>query len=186
MDGANIGIIRHAGGLSLQKRNSLVGPSEHAQFDFFNDWALRQNYNKLMDLPLNLTLYGELMYAVHSIYYDSLPDYVLIFDVWDGKRFLSYPERKQLCDLFGLSSVPLVAEGSFTKEQVLKMVPKHSRYGESCEGIVIKRYAKNIYRKAKVVRPEFIKAIEESDHWTETAVRRNSVIPVEVMEDLDG
>ncbi len=35
MDGANVGIIRHKNGFALQKRGSLVGPSEHEQFEFF-------------------------------------------------------------------------------------------------------------------------------------------------------
>jgi len=186
MDGANVGIIRHAGGISLQKRNSLVGPSEHEQFDFFNNWALYQNYEKLMAVPLNHILYGELLYAVHNIYYDSLPDYVLIFDIWDGHKFLAYPERKALCEMFGLVSAPLVAEGSFTKNQVMKLVPAYSRYGQTCEGVVIKRYAKTAYRKAKVVRPEFIKRLDESEHWSEYQAKKNGTTPIDFMEALNG
>ena len=80
MDGANVGIIRHKKGFSLQKRGSLVGQSEHEQFQYFHAWANRIKYDNIMSVPPNHLLYGELLYAVHTIYYDNLPDYFLVFD----------------------------------------------------------------------------------------------------------
>ncbi|MDX1373068.1 MAG: RNA ligase family protein, partial [Nitrososphaeraceae archaeon] len=73
MDGANVGIIRHESGFNLQKRGSLVGQSEHPQFQMFRAWANSRKYNNIMDLPVGFILYGELLYAVHSIWYNRLP-----------------------------------------------------------------------------------------------------------------
>jgi len=176
MDGANTGIIRHSKGFSLQKRNSLVGPSVHAQFDFFYNWAYQQNYEKIMSLPEGVIVYGELLYAVHSIYYDRLPDYFLVFDVRQGKKWFDYEARKEFCETHGFHMVPLIASGGFTKEEIKSSVPTQSAYGDTAEGIVVKRYAKHGYFRAKIVRPEFQKMIEEDDtHWSLAPVKRNKL-----------
>ncbi len=175
MDGANVGIIRHKNGFSLQKRGSLVGQSEHEQFGWFHNWANLQNYEKLMRLPINHIVYGELLYAVHTIVYDKLPSYVLIFDVWDGYNFLNYEKRKEFCEKYEFHMVPLINYGSFTKDQIINMMPVKSLYGDTAEGIVIKRYRKGEYLKAKLVKPEFIKTLNESEHWTKYNIRKNKL-----------
>lgn len=178
MDGANVGIIRHKKGFHLQKRGSLVGQSEHEQFGFFHNWANVQHYTKIMNVPPGFLIYGELLYAVHSIYYDKLPDYVLIFDVMEDGEFLSYNDRIEFCKKYEFHSVPLIDYGHHTKETVMKLVPKESAYGEMAEGIVVKRYAKNGYTRGKIVKPEFQKILEESEHWTEYHIRRNKVVVI--------
>lgn len=178
MDGSNTGIIRHHKGFVLQNRNSLVGPSVHEQFDFFHNWANVQNYNKIMAVPENTLIYGELLYAVHTIYYDRLPDYFLVFDVRQNGSWLNYVDRAVFCATYGFSMVPLIATGSFTAEQLKKLVPAKSAYGDMSEGIVVKRYAKHGYFRGKIVKPEFIKTLEESDHWTKYNVERNKVVGV--------
>lgn len=176
LDGANTGIVRHKKGFHLQKRGSLVGQSEHEQFGYFHNWANVQNWEKIMTLPVGHILYGELLYATHTIYYDKLPDYWLCFDVWDGERFLTYDERAAFCLTHGFQMVPLVARGVFTKDEILKMVPKESAYGEIAEGIVVKRYTKRNYTRAKFVKPEFQKTMEESDHWTHGPFKVNKLV----------
>lgn len=175
-DGSNVGIVRHRKGFALQKRNSLVGPSVHEQFDFFYSWANNMNYERIMSVPENTLIYGELLYAVHTIYYSRLPDYVLVFDVRQNGSWMNYDERKEFCERHGFHMVPLVARGTFTKDELMNLVPKVSAYGDEAEGIVVKRYAKHGYFKGKIVKPGFIKQLEESDHWTTYKVRRNTVI----------
>lgn len=180
MDGSNIGIIRHNKGFSLQKRNSLVGPSEHEQFSFFNNWAHQQKYEQIMSLPVGTLLYGELLYATHTIYYDKLPEYVLIFDAKQDGDWLDYDDRKHLCESHGFTMVPLVGRGNFSKNDVEGMVPEASAYGPIAEGIVIKRYAKHGYFRGKLVKPGFMKQIEESDNkWPTFNIPRNKLGTVE-------
>ena len=177
MDGANIGIIRHKKGFHLQKRGSLVGPSEHEQFQFFHNWAQHQNYEKLMKLPVGYTVYGELLYAVHNIHYDRLPDWVLVFDIWNSKKskYLGYEARSDFCEEHELQMVPLLGEGYFEVGELAEMLPEESRYGPVAEGIVLKRYRKGECRRAKIVKPEFIKQLDESDHWARQEVKRNKL-----------
>lgn len=178
MDGSNVGIIRHSKGFALQKRNSLVGPSTHEQFDFFYNWANHKNYEKIMKVPKRTIIYGELLYAVHTIFYDRLPDHVLVFDVYQNGKWMNYDERREFCSEYEFHMVPLIADGIFTKDEIRDMMPKESAYGEYAEGMVVKRYAKHGYFRAKVVKPEFKKKIEESDeHWSTKIVTKQRLAP---------
>jgi ATP-dependent RNA circularization protein (DNA/RNA ligase family) len=177
MDGANAGIIRHKKGFSLQKRGSLVGQSEHEQFQYFHAWANRMKYDNIMSVPPWYLIYGELLYAVHTIYYDSLPDYFLVFDILDLKKdhWMCREEKEDFCGQFGFDIVPLVAEGYFNIDDLYDLMPKESAFGEVAEGMVIKRYRKKEYLRGKIVKPQFIKTIEESEHWTKYNIRKNKL-----------
>jgi len=176
MDGANVGIIRHKKGFHLQKRGSLVGPSEHKQFQYFHAWANQKMYANIMNIPMNYIFYGELLYAVHTIYYDKLPDYVLIFDVWDGEKYLNWVERNDICNELGFHRVPLIAYDYFYPKSVEMTIPGPSAYGDVAEGIVIKKYTKSgEYYRGKIVKPEFVKEMEESDHWMHKEVKTNKL-----------
>lgn len=176
MDGSNVGIIRHAKGFSLQKRNSLVGTSVHAQFDFFHGWAHGEAYERIMSVPSNTLIYGELLYATHHIHYDQLPELFLVFDVRRGKKWMKYNERSEFCEKYGFHTVPLVAEGNFAKDDLRDIVPERSAHGPECEGVVVKRYAKHGYFRGKIVKPGFIKALNDDDfHWSRKEVTRNKL-----------
>jgi len=176
MDGANVGIIRHKNGFMLQKRGSLVGQSEHEQFQYLYNWANRIKYDNIMAVPSGYLIYGEWCYAVHCIYYDRLPDYFLVLDILkDKKRWLSREERDEFCAKYEFTSVPLIAEGYFNITDLYDLIPKESAYGDIAEGIVLKRYRKKEYIRGKIVKPEFIKTLEESDHWTRHSIKENKL-----------
>jgi ATP-dependent RNA circularization protein (DNA/RNA ligase family) len=175
MDGANVGIIRHKKGFHLQKRGSLMGQGEHEQFGFFYNWAYRQNYEKLTKLPMHYLVYGELVYATHTIYYDRLPDFFLAFDIFTGQKGLNYEDRNTFCRDYGFHQVPLIAKGGFLKTDLFNLIPNKSVYGEVAEEIVVKRYRKNEYLRGKIVKAEFIKQLDESDHWMNSNVKRNKL-----------
>jgi hypothetical protein len=68
-------------------------------------------------------MYGEWMYAKHSIYYDLLPHYFMEFDVFDRETgcFLDTPSRHSLLSSLPISSVPVLASGIFNnKEDIIR------------------------------------------------------------------
>lgn len=177
LDGANTGVVRHKQGFTLQKRGSLVGPSEHAQFNYFHSWANRDKYDQIMKMPVGHIVYTELLYSVHHIYYDKLPDYVIVIDVWNGRKYLNRKEKERFCQIYDLVVVPLIGEGHFKKDRLFELIPSESAYGEQIEGIVIKKYHKKnkLYLKGKIVLPDFINALQGSKHWTRKPLGRNKV-----------
>lgn len=177
LDGANTGVVRHKKGFTLQKRGSLVGPSEHEQFNYFHSWANRMKYDNLMSIPKGHIVYTELLYTIHHIYYDKLPDYVIVIDVWNGRKYLNRKEKERFCEIYELCIVPLVGRDHFNKDELFDLIPQKSAFGGAIEGIVVKKYRKNkLYMKGKIVLPDFIKALNESVHWMKKPHRRNDLV----------
>jgi ATP-dependent RNA circularization protein (DNA/RNA ligase family) len=175
MDGANSGIIRHKQGFTLQKRGSLVGQSEHEQFGRLHNWANVEKYDNIMAIPIGYLIYGEWMYAQHHIFYNKLPDYFLVIDILKRGKFLNRQQRREFCTEYGFYQVPLLAEGYFTVADLVNLMPVVSMYGDRAEGIVVKRYRKKEYMRGKIVWPEFVKELDESEHWTRKGLQINEL-----------
>lgn len=175
LDGANTGIIRHKRGFHLQKRGSLVGQSEHEQFQFFHAWSHSTAWERIMSLPVGYIVYGEWLRCIHTVYYDRLPDWFISFDVWDGRKFLDRDDRDEFCEKYGFVNVPLVARGYFEVDEIPGLIPDHSAYGDFAEGVVIKKYhKKRNFMKGKWLRPEFSEKMDEK-HWKTLPVRYNEL-----------
>ena len=60
-------------------------------------------------LPDNIQLFGENMFAVHSIEYDGLSSFLYVFAALEnGVKWLSWDDVTDLADSLGLSTAPLV------------------------------------------------------------------------------
>ena len=57
-------------------------------------------------------MFGEWLYAKHSIHYTQLPSYFISFDLFDRKenKFYSRRERNRILDETTLPYVPLIQE----------------------------------------------------------------------------
>lgn len=115
VDGANAAIsFGPEGELRLQSRGHyLRGGGAEAQFDLFKTWAQAYVQAFREVLGQRYVLYGEWLYAKHTVFYDALPHYFLEFDAYDRERkvFLATPERARLCEGLPLASVPVLASG---------------------------------------------------------------------------
>ena len=175
LDGANVGIIRHKNGFKLQKRGSLVGQSEHDQFGYFHNWANYQNYYKIMSIPKRHIVYAELVYIIHHIYYNNLPDYVIVTDVWNGSNYLNRHDKEDFCYNHGLHVCPLINRGHFTIDELYYWMPTESVFGDRAEGMVVKRYRKKEHMRGKIVWPGFMKEIDEGEHWVRKPIKINKL-----------
>lgn len=178
VDGANVGIsVSEDGQLLVQNRGTYLRPGEcHVQFRDLFTWLSRGERDLIDMLSPSLMLFGEWCFAVHSIPYDRLPDWFLAFDVYDRAegRFWSTVRRNELVELLDIATVPLVARGQFSVDelkQLLDTTPSAVRDGPS-EGIYIRREDGDwLLMRAKLVRADFTQAIEE--HWSRAPIRRN-------------
>jgi hypothetical protein len=100
MDGANSAVsFDETGRLLLQSRGHFLngGPRE-AQFNLFKTWAhtyMSQLFDVLEDRYI---MYGEWLYAKHTVFYTDLPHYFLEFDIYDKQQdeFLNTERRRKL------------------------------------------------------------------------------------------
>ncbi|MDO5692375.1 MAG: RNA ligase family protein [Pseudomonadota bacterium] len=126
LDGANCGLSFSADGqLLLQSRGHyLVGGGSERQFNWLKPWAQAHADALLARLEDRWVLYGEAMYAKHSVWYDRLPHFLLEFDLLDRHtgRFLSTPRRQALLRGLPLVSVPVLYAGPMPTD--LKLLKK--------------------------------------------------------------
>jgi len=121
-------------------------------------------------------LFGEWCAARHSLGYDHLPDWFLLFDVYDKTqgRFWSVQRRNALAETYGFATVPCLLQGTTSLDHLklmLKETPSRYRSG-SLEGVVIRHDSQDwCEARAKLVRPDFTQAIEE--HWSRRRVEWN-------------
>jgi hypothetical protein len=115
LDGANAAIsVGPDGRLLLQSRGHyLAGGPRERHFDLFKQWAQSHTAAFRGALGARYILYGEWLYAKHTIFYDRLPHYFLEFDVLDKEQnlFLSTERRRALLQGLPLCSVPLLRTG---------------------------------------------------------------------------
>src|SRR6202012_2887914 len=117
----------------------LSGGPRERQFDLFKRWA-NHHQNALWDvLGARYVMYGEWLYARHTIRYDRLPHYFLEFDLLDREtgEFLSTERRRSILVASPGVSVPVLASGtirSFGKFLGLSLCAS----SEMMEGLYIK------------------------------------------------
>lgn len=176
IDGANIGIaVDSEGKLIAWNRGTLLGQKSHPQFAALWPW-LAQRQNLLVNaLGNNLILFGEWCFAKHSIHYTDLPDWFLVFDVYnrEDKKFWSVSKRNELAKELGLSVVPQIIKTKIDSVSDADNWIKRSCFA-SCkaEGIYIRfEEGENLVQRAKLVNPNFTQQI--SEHWSSKPLVRN-------------
>ena len=132
IDGANTGIsFSSEGDLLLQSRGHyLTGGAREKHYNLFKEWA-NHHVDTLFDiLGDRYILYGEWMYAKHTVFYDALPHYFFEFDIWDKQReiFLDTATRHAMLKDSPVLSVPVITERAFDKLEDLTSLIGHSRY----------------------------------------------------------
>lgn len=125
VDGANTGIsFSDDGELLLQSRGHyLTGGYRERHYNLFKQWANIHQDELFNVLGNRYIMYGEWLYAKHTVYYDSLPHYFLEFDIYDKENavFLDTESRRNLIKDLPVYSVPVLAKGKFNKmEDILK------------------------------------------------------------------
>lgn len=115
LDGANCALSFTPGGeLLLQSRGHyLSGGGRERQFALLWRWARAHEGRLLERLEDRYVMYGEWLYAKHSVSYDQLPHYFCEFDIYDKQAqcFLSTPRRHALLQGSPVVSVPVVHQG---------------------------------------------------------------------------
>ncbi len=132
VDGANSAVsFTPEGELRLQSRGHfLTGGSREKHYGLFKRWGAVQSEALRSALGSRYVMYGEWLYAKHSIYYDALPHYFMEFDILDRQtgRFLDTSARRSITDTLPVCSAAVLAEGIFdSPEEVLRYLGP-SRY----------------------------------------------------------
>lgn len=179
LDGANLGLsLAPDCCLRVQNRGQYLA-EPHGQFTRLPAWLAQHGDALRSALTPNLMLFGEWCAARHSLDYAALPDWFLLFDVYDRAegRFWSSARRNALARSAGLVTVPQVLHGKASVTMLKRLVAtKQSHYREGpLEGVVIRRESTDwCDARAKLIRPDFTQAI--STHWRKRVLEWNHIV----------
>lgn len=152
------------GECTVISKDNIHARSEDGYGKTWQTFMIRQCKSFQNDIPENMYVCGENLYAVHSIEYGSLSDYFYVFTIFFDNYVLSWEETEQWCDLLGVKTVPVI--GYFDK-LIQIPIPEKSSFGDVCEGYVVRNidkfhidnFSDNI---AKVVRENHV---QTNIHW---------------------
>ncbi len=133
MDGANSAVsFAEDGQLLLQSRGHyLLGGEREKQFHLFKTWAHIYTAALWDLLGSRYIMYGEWLYAKHTVFYTDLPHYFLEFDIFDRVtgEFLSTERRQAMLALTPcVVSVKVLYVGQCASKQALTALLTHSHF----------------------------------------------------------
>ena len=195
IDGTNVGMhFSDSGELVLQCRGHLVTEGMHPQYDLLKQWVAVKRDVLETTLEDRFILFGEWVYARHSIHYRKLTHYFFEFDIYDKQQevFLDLERRLALIEDTGAQTVPVVHRGKVSREDLEQLIgpsqfdayfqnPTTKQVDNLMEGLYLRTEAGGVVTgRAKFVRPEFVERIKQSTHW-----QHQRMVPNLLAEDVD-
>ncbi len=122
----------------------------------------------------NFVFFGEDLKIRHTIRYNKLPSFVIIYDIYckDCDVFVKRGEKETLCKKYGFDTIPLLFRGTINDQYTMDdyifrpfiLHDYKSKFGrENIEGITIKNYDKNLF--GKCIRAEFDQELEGQSNY---------------------
>ncbi len=195
LDGTNVGLHFEANGeMVLQCRGHLITEGMHPQYDLFKQWAAVKRNVLEAQLTDRYILFGEWLYARHSVAYRQLSHYFYEFDIYDkqAEGFLDLEQRIILIEGIGIETVPVIHTGRLDREDLADLIgpsqfdsqfenPVTKRTDGLMEGLYLRTEANGaVTGRAKFVRPEFVEKVKQSTHW-----QHQVMVPNELRADVD-
>lgn len=195
IDGTNVGIhFSDSSEMVLQCRGHLITEGMHPQYDLFKQWAAVKRRVLEETLENRFILFGEWVYARHSIHYRKLTHYFFEFDIYDKEEgvFLDLERRLALLDGTRIQTVPVVHSGSVSRGDLGDLIgpsrfdshfenPITRRADNLMEGLYVRTEADGfVTGRGKFVRPEFIEKVKQSTHW-----QHQRIVPNLLADDAD-
>jgi hypothetical protein len=125
----------------------------------------------------NYRICGEYLFATHSIFYNELPNYFLIFSAWENDICISWEETQKLALSFAIPIVPVLYDGIWSESKIKDCWTGISKFGGNQEGYVV-RLADSFLSKdfpisvAKYVRNNHV---QTDENWMMQPVIKNKL-----------
>lgn len=127
----------------------------------------------------NMRICGENLYAVHSVKYDNLKSYFMMFSMWIDNVCLSWDETMEYAGILGFETVPVIYDGVYDEKAIKEAFKPYEKTNEGYVVRLADEFTYGNFRKsiAKYVRPEFRQALNNSHgHWISKKIEKNGLI----------
>lgn len=134
-------------------------------------WARGHHARMAFNIPVGWRVCAENLYAKHSIAYDNLVSYLLVFSIWnETNRCLSWDETTDYCQLLDLKPVPLIYRGLWD-EKLVKNLPITG------EGYVVRVSRSFTFAEFRRVVGKYVRAnhVQTTHHWKAKMVEPNGL-----------
>jgi len=180
VDGAQMGLsVDENYKIKAQNRSHYVTSQSASQFKPLDKWIYQHQEALYQILDPDHILFGEWLYAKHSIAYNKLPDYFMAYDLFNKVEGKFY-NRDILEEKVKGTNIVLVREifrGKIKKEQdILAMLKMESAYATEgkLEGVYVKIFEGDyVKERSKIVRTDFLSG---NEHWTRGNLEPNTVV----------
>lgn len=167
------------------------GPPSHLSFDGLKALHAAVKHK----IPDDVQFFGEWCYARHSIEYNALPGYFLLFNVacypksrsndkfhTDGRVWYPWDMVEMYAEDIGVPTVPVLYKGKVDSESQLKeLVESFMNQPSSCGGIregVVARVAdtfKELEFPSCVMKCVRANHVQTSEHWKDQEIIKNKL-----------
>ena len=143
-------------------------------------WARALQAQIGWQIPVGWRVCGENLYAKHSIAYEGLPTFLMVFSIWnDRNRCLSWDETITWTSLLGLQPVPVLFRGPWDEDAIRQfdvIGPNASR-----EGYVVRPAREFAFGEFRKVVGKYVRAghVQTSHGWKRQRVVPNKLGPRE-------
>jgi hypothetical protein len=169
LDGENSTL--YSSHLYARSIDSKDHPSRH--------WLKQLHSSIKFDIPDGWRICGENLYAKHSIGYDSLLSYFLVFSIWNEKNIcLSWDETVEWAKLLGLDLVPVLYDGIWDENKVKQCFTGKSKFGLEQEGYVVRLADKFYYSDFSKSVSKFVREnhVQTDKHWMQGKIEINKLV----------
>jgi atypical dual specificity phosphatase len=192
LDGANLGLsISAEGRVRVQNRGHYVDAAYHEQFKPLDKWVASHTADlwavlRADEAPGRYILFGEWLYARHSVPYTRLPDWFLAFDLYDRATgtFAAYDALVAVLAGTGIQPVPLVAHRALAGlEDAVALMEGPAAYGDAAagtrrEGVVVSVCeGGTVTARGKLVRAGFLDTVAQG-RWNRGQLVPNALARV--------
>lgn len=130
-------------------------------------------------IPENWRLCGENVYALHSIGYNRLPSFFMLFSIWnEANQCLSWDETVECAEMLGVMTVPVLYDGIYDEQLIKRLYTGTSKVGELAEGYVIRLADSFAYEDFRSSVAKFVRKnhVQTDQHWMNKAIVANELL----------
>lgn len=147
------------------------------------DWVKAYHARIAHEIPENWRICGENLFAKHSIRYERLPSYFLMFSMWDGLRCLPWSESRDYAEVLGMKTVPVLWSGVWDAktpallEKLGETLVKEGFEGDPAEGYVVRLAGDFTYGAFRKSAAKYVRAnhVQTHGHWIRQRIEPNGL-----------
>lgn len=139
-------------------------------------WLKNLHAQIASSIPESWRICGENLFAEHTLHYDSLPSYFMVFSIWDGgNNCLSWDDTVLYSSVLGLTTVPVLYDGIWDEQACRKLTDSMDLTTQ--EGYVVRLADAFPYAAFRRSVAKFVRAshVGTGHNWMQRSVVRNGL-----------